>query len=111
MSCVYALCSSQGSDRHQEQAAFITPRALFKPLVMTFGLYNALATFQAMMDDIFGDLIAQGLVFIYIDDIIIATETLEQHHQLVHEVLTRLAKNDLFEVHQVEFLGMIISYN
>ena len=72
-----------------------------------------------MMDDIFGDLIAQGLVFVYIDNIIIATENLEQHRQLVHEVLTRLAKNDLFaslekclfEVRQVEFLGMIISYN
>jgi hypothetical protein len=72
-----------------------------------------------MMDNIFGDLITQGLIFVYIDDIIIATETLEQHRQLVHKVLTRLAKNNLFaslekclfEVHQVEFLGMIISYN
>jgi hypothetical protein len=101
---------------HQERAAFITPRGLFEPLVMTFGLCNAPATFQAMMDNIFGDLIAQGLVFVYIDDIIIATETLDQHQQLVHKVLTRLAKNDLFaslekclfEVRQVEFLGMII---
>jgi hypothetical protein len=48
------------------------------------------------MDNIFRDLIVQGLVFIYIDDIIIATENLEQYYQLVHEVLTRLAKNDLF---------------
>jgi hypothetical protein len=46
---------------------------------MTFGLCNTPATFQAMMDDIFGDLTAQGLVFIYIDNIIIATESLEQH--------------------------------
>ena len=61
----------------------------------------------------------QGLVFVYIDDIIVAMETLEQHWQLMHKVLNRLARNNLFaslekclfEVRQVEFLGMIISYN
>ena len=104
---------------HQERAAFITPQGLFEPLVMTFGLCNAPATFQAMMDNIFADLIAQGLVFVYIDDIIIATHDLDQHQQITHKVLHRLEIHNLFinldkclfEESSVEFLGTIIGYN
>ena len=35
------------------KAAFITPSGLFEPTVMFFGLCNAPATFQNMMNDIF----------------------------------------------------------
>jgi len=50
--------------RHGDEwkAAFKTPLGLFEPLVMTFGLCNAPATFQTFMNDIFEDLLDQGHV-------------------------------------------------
>ena len=64
------------------KAAFCTNRGLFKPLVMFFGLTNSPATFQTMMNDIFRELVAEGTVVVYIDDILIFTETLEQHREV-----------------------------
>src|SRR6266404_359525 len=52
------------------KAAFKTPLGLFEPLVMTFGLCNAPATFQTFMNDIFEDLLDQGHVVIYLDNIL-----------------------------------------
>jgi hypothetical protein len=43
----------------EEKAAFVTNRGLWEPLVMFFGLTNSLATFQSMMNDIFGNLITE----------------------------------------------------
>ena len=51
------------------KAAFKTNRGLYEPTVMFFGMCNSPATFQAMMDDIFEDLIEEGIVIIYMDDI------------------------------------------
>jgi hypothetical protein len=58
------------------KAAFRTNRGLFEPLVMFFGLTNSPATFQTMMNDIFQDLIMEGVVCVYIDDILIFTQSL-----------------------------------
>src|SRR6266404_5074125 len=49
---------------------------VFEPLVMTFGLCNAPATFQTFMNDIFEDLLDQGHVVIYLDDILIFHDSL-----------------------------------
>ncbi|KAG5729737.1 hypothetical protein E4T56_gene1025 [Termitomyces sp. T112] len=46
----------------EQKAAFQTNRGLFKPLIMFFGLTNSPATFQTMMNNIFWDLIAEGIV-------------------------------------------------
>jgi len=59
------------------KSAFWTNWGLFKPLVIFFGLCNSPATFQTMMDDIFNDLITDGVVVVYLDDILIFMETLE----------------------------------
>ena len=48
---------------------------LFEPLVMFFSLTNSLATFQTMMNDIFKDLINEGYVAVYMDDILVYTHT------------------------------------
>ena len=64
------------------KAAFHTNRGLFKPLVMFFSLTNNLATFQTMMNNIFWDLIMEGVVVVYLDDILIFTETIEQHREV-----------------------------
>ena len=55
---------------------------LFEPLVMFFGLTNSPATFQTMMDDIFDELSTDGVVVVYLDDILIFTETLEEHRKV-----------------------------
>ena len=68
------------------KAAFQTNCGLYEPLVMFFGLTNSLATFQTMMDDIFKDLIMEGVIVVYLNDILIFTKTLEEHQEVVHKV-------------------------
>jgi len=83
---------------------------------MYFGLTNSPATFQAMMNDLFRDLINQGDTATFIDDILVATDTEEGHDKLVEKVLRRLEENNLFvkpekckwKVREVEFLGVVI---
>ena len=65
-------------------------------MVMFFGLMNSPATFQTMMNEILWNLINTGKVMSFINDIIIRTETEEEHNELVEEVVRRLAKNDLY---------------
>jgi hypothetical protein len=72
------------------KAAFRTNRGLFEPLVMFFGLTNSPATFQTMMNDIFKDLILEGVVCVYLDDILIYTKTLEEHRRVTRCVLELL---------------------
>jgi hypothetical protein len=61
------------------KAAFHTNRGLFEPIVMYFGLTNSPATFQMMMNEIFQDLITKDIVSIYLNDILIFTNTFEEH--------------------------------
>jgi hypothetical protein len=60
----------QIQDRDEWKAAFRTNRGLFEPLVMFLGLTNSPATFQTMMNDIFTDMISEGVVVVYLDDIL-----------------------------------------
>ncbi|KAL7281156.1 hypothetical protein ACG7TL_004464 [Trametes sanguinea] len=100
----------------EEKAAFLTNRGLFEPLVMFFGLSNSPATFQLMMNDLFRDLILKGKVIVYLDDILVFTETLEEHRHVVRQVLQILREQKLsckpekceFEVAETEYLGHII---
>ena len=55
------------------KTAFTCTEGLFEFLVMPFGLCNAPATYQAAMNELFSDLIGRS-VYVYIDDIIIASE-------------------------------------
>jgi len=69
------------------KAAFRTNRGLFKPLVMFFGMTNSPTTFQTMMNDIFQDLIAEGIMVVYLDDILIFTRTEEEHAKAIRQIL------------------------
>ena len=80
------------------KAAFHTNCGLFKPLVMFFRLTNSPATFQTMMNDIFRELVAEGTVVVYIDDILIFTETVEQHREVTCRVLKLLEENQLYQL-------------
>lgn len=101
---------------HEFKTAFKTRYGLFEYLVMPFGLTNAPAQFQAHMQYIFSDLLDISVV-IYLDDILIFSKNLEEHQQVVREVLRRLQQHGLYakaskcEFHRssVEFLGMIVS--
>ena len=88
----------------------------FEPTVMFFRLTNSPAIFQAMMNKLLRDLINTGKVVVFIDDVIVGTETEEGHDELVVEVIKRLEENDLYvklekckwKVREVEFLGVVI---
>jgi len=68
------------------------------------------------MNDLFRNLINQGDIVTFINDILVATDTEEGHDELVEEMLKRLKENDLFvkpekckwKVREVEFLGVVI---
>ena len=83
---------------------------------MPFGLVNAPATFQTMMNEILGEFLDQGVV-VYIDDILIYSQTLEDHVILVQKVLQRLRKyrmaisleKSVFHVKKVNFLGYVVA--
>ena len=53
------------------KAAFKTNHRLYEPTVMFFGMCNSPATFQAMMDSIFDDMISDFLIIVYMDDMFI----------------------------------------
>ena len=65
------------------KAAFLTNRGLFEPLVMYFGLTNSPATFQTMMNELLRELINEGKVLVYMDDILIFTKDLEEHQEII----------------------------
>lgn len=77
------------------KTAFRTPFGHFEYRVMPFGLCNAPATFQSLMDTLFQPLIARCL-FVYIDDLLIYSRTFEDHLKHIREVLDILAENDLY---------------
>ena len=82
-----------------------------------FGLTNSLATFQMMMNDIFHDMIVEGVICVYLDDILIFTKTLLEHQTIIWRVLKCLREYNLclkreeceFEWTQIEYLGVIVS--
>ena len=98
------------------KGAVVTNRGLYEPKVMYFGMTSSPATFQALMNSVFTDLIAKGEVVVYMDDILIYSKHLKDHHQVVREVLKRLEHYDLylkpekceFEKDLMDYPGMII---
>ena len=83
---------------------------------MPFGLTNAPATFQRFMNNIFGNLL-DVCMLVYLDDILIYSDSEEEHIRHVHEVLRWLQQHNLyacadkcfFHVQTVEYLGYILS--
>jgi len=69
---------------------------LFESVVMFFGMMNLLATFQGIMNKIMRDLINEGKVVVFVDDVLIGTDDKKGHNEIMVEVLKRLEKNDLY---------------
>jgi len=101
------------------KGAFTTYIGSFKLTVMFFGMTNLPATFQAMMNKILRDLINEGKVTVFVDDILVGTETEEGHDEIVKEILRRLEENDLYikpekciwKVRKIGLLGVVIGPN
>jgi hypothetical protein len=104
------------ADGQEWLTAFNTRYGLFETLVMPFGLSNAPATFQSRINEVlrpFLDIFCTA----YIDDILIYSDTLQDHRQHVKVVLQALKDAGLhcdikkceFEVTEVTYLGMIVS--
>lgn len=77
------------SQRAREIAAFVTPIGLYSYNVMPFGLRNAPATFQRLMNLVIGDM--QGCA-VYLDDVVVYSDTWENHLERIQELFTRLAE-------------------
>src|SRR5690349_4952694 len=81
--------------RAQDRSAFVTPLGHYQYTRMPFGLCNAPATFQRVMNDMFRDLIGKVL-FVYIDDVTIYTKTFKEHMEVLEEVLRRIQKHRMY---------------
>jgi hypothetical protein len=62
------------------KATFVTNEGLFEPRVMFFGLTNSLATFQTIMNSIFVQELREGWLTIYMDDILVHTQSDFPYH-------------------------------
>ena len=96
------------------KTAIITPFGLFEFLCLPFGLRNAAQTFQRMMDRIFGNL---PFCFVYMDDILVFSNSLESHQLHLRCVLDLCCLQGLtinlekfvFAAPQVVYFGHLVS--
>lgn len=109
----HQICMSAGEEY---KTAFRTHNGLFEFMVMPFGLTNAPATFQSFMNEIFADLLRQG-VLVFMDDILIYSKSLEDHILMLQKVFALLENYKFlikrskcsFAKNSVEYLGHVIS--
>jgi len=103
-------------DTHK--TAFRTASGLYEYLVLAMGLCNAPGTFMQLMNDTFSDYLNK-FVLVFLDDIIIYSNSLEEHKRHVALVLARLKEAKLyakkskctFFQREVEFLGHYVGTN
>jgi len=110
----YNLIRIKEGDEYK--TAFRTKYGHYEYLVMPFGLKNAPATFQSFINSILRSYL-EKCVILYLDDILIYSKDLEEHHNQVRNVHQTLINNNLytklekceFDQNKVEFLGYILS--
>ena len=103
-------------DSDVPKTAFRTPQGLFEFKVLSFGLTNAPATFQGVMNHIFSGLLNR-CVIVYLDDILVFSKSAEEHQQHLREVFAVLRKHRLYAkrskcsfcTSELHFLGYIVS--
>ncbi|GFV93573.1 retrovirus-related Pol polyprotein from transposon 297 [Trichonephila clavipes] len=100
----------------QDKTAFVCSFGTFRYKRMPFGLRNAPATFQRLMDQ-FRNGLANVNILVYLDDIVVLSETFEQHIEDLRMVFDRLKKFKLcanrkkckFVCSRVKYLGLWIT--
>ena len=98
----------------QEKTAFATHQGLFEFRVMPFGVMNAPAVFQRLMQRVLSGL---KFISVYLDDVIVYSETLAEHVNHLRIVFERLRTAGLklnpaksrFVCGEVEYLGHLIT--
>ena len=103
-------------ETYKPLCAFATDCGLFEQNVMTFGLTNAPATFQRMMNDVLGEELDKCCL-VYLDDVLIFSNSREAHFRDVYVVCFRLAtagsrlkwEKCRVEQMEVEYLGNVIT--
>lgn len=96
--------------------SFITPSGQFEFCRMPFGLNSSPATFTRFINTIFRDLIKSRKILIYLDDILIATETINENLIILGQVLEKAKQNLLelrldkcsFLMNKIDFLGYTV---
>ena len=102
----------QMEENSKLKTAFTCHLGLYQYRRMPFGLTNAPATFQRLMAKLFGGR-DWDFVFVYLDDILVASKTIEEHLEHLQKVVKRLREAKLrlkpekcvFATNQVEYLG------
>nr|KYP72382.1 Transposon Ty3-I Gag-Pol polyprotein [Cajanus cajan] len=100
----------------EEKTAFITENANFCYKVMSFGLKNAGATYQRLMDKVFQEQIGRNIE-IYVDDMVVKSNSLADHIADLAEIFGEVRKHNMrlnpekctFEVKGGKFLGFMLS--
>ena len=98
-----------------KKTAIITPFGLFEFLRMPFGLKNSAQAFQRLMNRVLDGL---DRVFVYLDDILVASSSWEQHLSDLRSVLARLRdaglhlnrKKCVIAAPQVKYLGHVVDH-
>ncbi|CCO35895.1 Transposon Ty3-I Gag-Pol polyprotein AltName: Full=Gag3-Pol3 [Rhizoctonia solani AG-1 IB] len=107
------ICIKEGN---KWKAAFRTKYGYFEPTVMQFGHSNMPAVFQRFMNNLFRDLL-DITVIVYLDNILIFSNSREEHVQHVTEVLSCLQKHNLFcnpskcvfFLTEVTYIGLVVT--
>ena len=100
----------------REKTAFTTHKGLYEFSVMPFGLCNAPATFQRLMERVLKGLVGESCM-VYLDDILVIGKTFEQHMDNLKKVFGRIERAGLKlkpkKCHLiqpcVEYLGYVVS--
>ena len=106
-------------EEDEQKRAFTMHIGSFKPIVMFFGITNSLAIFQEIINKILRDLINEEKVTMFVDDVLVGTESEEGHNKIVKKILKRLKENDLYikpekcvwKVRKIGFLEVVIKSN
>lgn len=85
----------QLSDESMKYTSFITPLGQYEYTRMPFGLKNVPSVFERFMKYIFRSLISEGKIITYLDDILIATLSIEEHLDILKQVVDIIVKNGL----------------
>lgn len=117
----YAFHQIPLSPNSKEKTAFCIPgRGLFQYKVLPFGLNNAAQCLQRLMDRLFGHTLSvESKIFVYLDDLIVVSESFEEHICLLDQVFETLKEANLtisFEKCQfcrseLKYLGFVIDKN
>ena len=97
-------------EEHIQKTAFRTQQGHWEFIVMPFGLCNAPASFQRLMNKVFTGTIGD-FVLVYLDDILVFSRTIEEHWEHLRQALQRLRKAKLYgRLHKCEFLKDKVDY-